>query len=308
VHVPEGPLDRDQIEHFRTYGYTVLEDCFDTGPGSVAEAWCRRTWRRSGYDPDDADTWTKAKIHFPVTERRAIEKVAPKALAAMHQLVGGPERMARFESLSDAFIVNYHWRADQPYVPPSAGAKGWHKDGDFFVHFLDSPEQALLTIFMWSDVLPDGGGATYIAADSPPVVARWFAEHPEGAAAFGPDVDPSLDPSVTVMNAREWIAECRDFREIHGRAGSVAFMHPFMLHAASQNLRGYARMIANPPAHLREPMRFDRPDGRYSVVERTILDTLGVDRFDYRPTGRRQRLVPPRVLRWKEFQRQGRSA
>lgn len=38
------------------------------------------------------------------------------------------------------------------------GLDGWHNDGDFFVHFLDSPEQALLVIPLWSDIEMKGGG------------------------------------------------------------------------------------------------------------------------------------------------------
>ena len=66
--------------------------------------------------------------------------------------------------------------ATRPARPPAAG--GWHKDGSFFRHFLDSREQGLLTIVYWSDVEPQGGG-TFIAPDSIKVVARYLAEHPE---------------------------------------------------------------------------------------------------------------------------------
>jgi hypothetical protein len=56
--------------------------------------------------------------------------------------------------------------------------RGWHKDGDFFRHFLVSAEQALLTFVLWTDMLHKGGG-TFVAADSVPVVARFLAEHPD---------------------------------------------------------------------------------------------------------------------------------
>jgi hypothetical protein len=44
-------------------------------------------------------------------------------------------------------------------------------DGDFFVHFLDSPEQALLVIPLWSDIVPKGGG-TVICADGIKPIAK----------------------------------------------------------------------------------------------------------------------------------------
>ena len=62
------------------------------------------------------------------------------------------------------------------------GSVGWHKDGDFFRHFLDSPEQGLLTFVLWSDIEPRGGG-TFVAADSVPVVARTLAAAPGGRTA-----------------------------------------------------------------------------------------------------------------------------
>ena len=55
---------------------------------------------------------------------------------------------------SDGFIINFGLGADQPWQPPSPEVSGWHKDGDFFRHFLDSPEQGLLTIVVWSDIYP----------------------------------------------------------------------------------------------------------------------------------------------------------
>lgn len=46
-----------------------------------------------------------------------------------------------------------------------------HNDGDFFVHFLDSPEQALLVIPLWSDIVPRGGG-TVVCADGIKCIAK----------------------------------------------------------------------------------------------------------------------------------------
>jgi hypothetical protein len=47
----------------------------------------------------------------------------------------------------------------------------WHNDGDFFVHFLDSPEQALLVIPLWSDIEHKGGG-TAICGDGIKYIAK----------------------------------------------------------------------------------------------------------------------------------------
>ena len=47
----------------------------------------------------------------------------------------------------------------------------WHNDGDWFTHFLDSPEQALLVIPLFSDIKPKGGG-TVICTDGIKLVAQ----------------------------------------------------------------------------------------------------------------------------------------
>jgi hypothetical protein len=73
-------------------------------------------------------------------------------------------------------------------------------------------------------------------------------------------------------------------------------LHPYTLHATSQNVLGISRIITNPPLALAEPMQFDRADADdFSLVERAVLRGLGVDRLDFVPTSRRERVVPQRV-------------
>jgi hypothetical protein len=184
--------------------------------------------------------------------------------------------------------------ADREWEAPSASAPGWHKDGDFFRHFLDSPEQGLLTLVLWSDIEPRGGG-TFVAADSVGPVARLLASRPEGIL---PD---EFDYGVL-------IAQCDHFVETTGRLGDVVLLHPYVLHAVSQNHRGTARFITNPPITLREPMRFDRSDpAEQSPVERAVLRALGVERLRFAATGPRERVVPERELRQRRMREEERA-
>jgi hypothetical protein len=48
-------------------------------------------------------------------------------------------------------------------------------------------------------------------------------------------------------------------------------------------------------------MCFDRPDDDYSLVERAVLQGLGVDRLDFRITGERERVIPEREQRQKKM-------
>ena len=167
------------------------------------------------------------------------------------------------------------WREeiDQSWQAPSAAVGGWHKDGSYFRHFLDSREQAQLIVLLWSDVAARGGG-TFIAPDSVPVVARYLAQRPAGA---GPGEFGDL------------VHECREFAELTGPCGTLAILHPFMLHASSHNHSGRPRFMSNPPLVLREPMRLQRSDpGAYSLLERATLHALGVDHYEFRPTAPRE--------------------
>lgn len=69
-----------------------------------------------------------------------------------------------------------------------------------------------------------------------------------------------------------------------------------MLHSASKNHTRALRVITNPPISLKEPFNFNRenPD-EYSLVERKTLKALGVDRFEFKITTERRRIIPARL-------------
>ena len=279
--MPYRMLTDEQAEHFLRRGYVVVSDCFSR---DEARRWTDRAFDRLGYRRDDPSTWTQGRVHMPRMETWEVREFAPKAWAAMADLLGGEECIAQPAFWGDSFIVNFNDGADRPWQPPSAESPGWHKDGDWFVHFLDSPEQGLLTLVVWSDIGPQGGG-TFVAADSVAVVARFLRDHPDG-----------LRPEQ--FRFREMIAECREFVEVMGSVGDVVLLHPYILHASSQNPSGIPRFITNPAVSLKEPMQFDRSDpGDYSLVVRAVLHGLGVERLAFAPTGERARIVPERVRR-----------
>jgi hypothetical protein len=272
-------LDADQVEHFLSRGHVIIPACFSR---AVAAEWVGEAWVRLGYDPDDPHTWAEPRVHMPSLRQVDVAQFAPRAYEAACQLLGGEERMVRPWHWGDSLIGNFTFGADQPWQPPSAAVGGWHKDGDFFRHFLDSPEQGLLVFVLWSDIHPRGGG-TFIAADSVPVVARYLAERPEGVL---PDA----------FDFAGMARRCTDFVEVTGRAGDVVLLHPYMLHAVSQNVLGVPRFISNPPVSLVEPMRFDRTNpADFSLVERAVLRGLGAESYSFRASAPRERVVPERV-------------
>jgi hypothetical protein len=273
-------LTDEQIDSFLERGYVTVHGCFTH---ARARPRLDAAWTRLGYDPGDPRTWREKRVHMPTTQRVEVKDFAPRAWQAVCELLGGEGRIAQPYTWGDGFIANLGLGADEPWRPPSPSSPGWHKDGDFFRHFLDSPEQALLTIVLWSDIEPRGGG-TFLALDSVRPVARLLADQPGGVL---PDEFPY----------DELIAQCREFAEVTGRLGDVVLLHPYMLHAVSQNHRGTARLITNPAITLKAPMRFNRADPTaFSPVERGVLRALGVDRLDFRPLASRERVVPQREI------------
>ena len=222
-------LTESDVNHFIEKGHVILKGCFSR---ELAEEWRAFGFKRLGYDPDNPTTWEQPRVHLPSMNRVLIEDVAPRAWDAICDLLGGEDRIVNLwgdgkPGWSDGFIINFGLGADAPWQPPSPDVGGWHKDGDFFRHFLDSPEQGLLTIVVWSDIYPKSGG-TFVACDSVQHVAQRLYEHPEGLlpGGFGQLID-----------------KCEDFVEITGEAGDVVLLHPLHL------TRRFAESIRSRPFH-----------------------------------------------------------
>ena len=279
-------LTDEQVGSFLDKGYLVVNDCLDM---RVANGWIDEAYQRLGYRKDDPGTWVKDIVWMDHKNQMPVRQIAPRAWDAILDVVGGEDRLEQqvmeikpsghFTSInsfmwSDAFVVNFHRGADQPWQPPSPRVGGWHKDGSYFRHFLDSREQALLTVVLWSDMLHQGG-ATFIAPDSVRVVARYLYEHPEGVAPHD-------------FKFQELISQCTQFEEITGKAGDFVILHPFMLHASSQNVLRRPRFMSNPPIVLKEPMNFNRENPEnFSLLERATLHYLGLERLDFKPVAQR---------------------
>jgi hypothetical protein len=283
---PFQVLTPEQAQHFVEKGYVRISGCVDP---DLARQWTDEAYGRLGYDRDDRTTWTKDIVWMDRNHVAPISELSPRGWAALSDVAGGADRIdnrvmeiesQHFTTInstewSDAFIVNFRRGADKPWMQPSPAAGGWHKDGSFFRHFLDSREQALLTIVYWSDVEPQGGG-TFIAPDSIRHVARYLADHPEGVPNDGHAFSDLID-------------RCEEFVEVTGKVGDFIILHPFMLHASSNNHSGRVRFMTNPPVVLKEPMNLNRdnPDD-FSLIELATLHALGVDRYDFRPTAPRE--------------------
>jgi hypothetical protein len=286
-------LSQSDIDSFITRGYVKLGACFSR---ELAFDLTSRACQRLHCSLDDPSTWPSGRMRPPESQRVSFESIAPKAWQAACELVGGAERVLLPCTWGDGFIIHFGRQPELEWQPPSSSHNpnsNWHKDGDFFRHFLDSPEQGLLVIGVFSDIEPRGGG-TYLACDSVGHVARLLAEHPEG-----------LLPSELIAPVRAIVQRCEAFSEATGVIGDVYLLHPFMVHSHSINASSRARFIVNPPVKLREPMCFARQrPSDHSPVERAVLHALGVDRYEFVPSRPREAVVPERLAReraiWEE--------
>ena len=270
----EPGLTQLEREHFLEHGYVLLKGVF---PRDWALNEVREQFAANGMDADKPETWREPRMSLAPTKSLPIAEIAPRLRAAACEILGGDDRIRGGESLDNGMTASCFTGEGKPWSPPDE-RDPWHKDGYFFRHFLDSPEQALLSLPLWSDVVPQGGG-TYIAPQSVGVIARYLAEHPEG-------VHPNGFPNA------ELIRQCDERIEAVGSAGDVYLMHGYMVHTISANPNRRLRCISNGIFALEEPMNFNREDpADFSLLEQGVLRGIGVERYDFKPT--RERVQTP---------------
>ncbi|KAK7754228.1 hypothetical protein SLS62_003805 [Diatrype stigma] len=296
---PPAPLTDEEKAFFLAHGYVKLRGCFT--PAQAAEM-TAGAWTRLGMSATDRSTWTRARTNMPWHRTFDCAAFAPRAWAAICELCGGEARVSpESRRWGDSLIVSLGSAAGEGRPVPPKDLNEWHVDGDFFVHYLDSPEQALLVIPLFTDIVPEGGG-TMLCPDAIPKIARWLYDHPDGVS---PRMQPRSDPDFARELNLDWYRDvarsCDDssFVEATGEIGDVYLMHPLMMHCATSNALRRVRIITNPPVSLREPHCFDRPDGQYSLVEQKTLRALGrgpdAPLEGWRITAPREPVVPERV-------------
>jgi len=270
--MPYRVLDHDQVEEFISRGFICLRGAI---PQDFIEEATDNFWIRLGYDPHDPTTWSEDYFGMPRHRAWMPEDVVPKVWGASCDLLGGEDRTLQ-RPWSDSFVVNFGNGSDVPYEAPTPQTGGWHIDGDSYRRYLDSPELALLTVALFSDVQPKGG-PTVLLPESVALISRYLNKHRDG-------------PHIVDMGLKAIAEQCTEVVELTGDAGDVFLIHAYMLHAPSPNVLQVARIMHNPGIQLREPMCFDREDpSKYSPVERSILKGIGVDRLAYAPEGPRER-------------------
>ncbi|WP_308634909.1 phytanoyl-CoA dioxygenase family protein [Paenibacillus silvisoli] len=298
-------LTEEQVQHFIEKGWVKLEQAYPREEALKVQHFLWDELAKKGVRRDDKDTWTQPVVRLgdyvhPIHDGLNSDRLT----GAIEDLLGEGRWQygdARENVSWGGYIVNFG-----PEVPG-----GWHYDGSHFRHYLDSWEQGLLLVCLFSEVRK-GGSGTLVAEGSHNIVAKFLAQHPEGvglgeairecnkhpwlAALVGKKDKQASDDiyadatAAAGLHARK--AHLETFMnetyedpagyslrvvETTGGPGDLVLCHPFLYHAPSDNELGVPRFMCNRVAPTKERMNFNRENPEdYSVVERMIRASLGL--------------------------------
>jgi hypothetical protein len=308
-------LTKEQVEQFMENGWVKVEQAFPKEAALNAQQVVWGHVEKRGALQNDPTTWTKEMIQInesydndefqlcnSLRMADAIEDLIGEGRGAFRNVYGETAEKTSY----GWWPVNFSKGADNPWDIPTGG---WHWDGIQFKHFIDSPDQGLLCLCLFSEIGHHGGG-TLIAEGSHKLVAKFLAQYPDGIElkdaipianrshpwlreltnAKG-EVDNSKgvydtvkeeDPIVQGNRMEKflnWTTDSDGVRlrvlETTGGPGDVILCHPFLYHAASQNHSGVVRFMCNRTTELKEHLKLFREDPtEYSPLELSIRNAL----------------------------------
>ncbi|CAF3465317.1 unnamed protein product, partial [Fusarium graminearum] len=267
-------LTEEQKQHFIENGWLKIEGAFTP---EQAAPMLKDVEERLGVDLNDKSTWKQWRINLKPNRWVQASEFAPKAWEAICELSGGEQRLDPEGCFwSNGFIVNLGDSAYEGKPSPLEGLDQFHTDGQFFVHYLDSPEQGIFCVPLWTDIVP-GGGPTALCSGTVGTVAKWLYDHPDGT---NPDLLPRghprfNDPNGTNLDWSNQVARANGRFDLGtGKVGDVFLLHPFLVHSPTRNEKKLFRAITNSKTSLKEPNLLHRADGKYSILEQTIRSGL----------------------------------
>jgi ectoine hydroxylase-related dioxygenase (phytanoyl-CoA dioxygenase family) len=236
-------------EQFIEDGYVVLRQAFPREVAASGQSFIRS---QIGSIPEGAARPRQRIIHLrEVFSGAPFDRVMnPRLHGALEHLMGAGRA-----------IIHGHFGWWPVLLPGFAGPGGWHVDGTGFQHHLTSPEQGLVTVFLFSDVAPGDGGTAIVRGSHQSVAQLLASAEPAGLS------DQQLHRRLPRVKLSRVV-------ELTGEAGDVAMLHPFVIHGFSANRGSRIRFACNPRYSLSRPMELDRADGAHSPVEEAIRRAL----------------------------------
>ncbi|MBA3686478.1 MAG: phytanoyl-CoA dioxygenase family protein [Planctomycetes bacterium] len=256
--LPPSTLTNAEVDAFVRDGYLAVPGLI---PSAVVAAVQPQIIAALGDTPAHPERWDHGNGYLLKDSPRAAQvgqRFTDRYRGILADLCG-PGRFV----MPDDFLGYMPIRFPQPTAPAWRPAV-MHVDGNHFHHHVDSREQGLIAVELWSDIAPEGGG-TAIRVGSHRVVSRLLASH-----------EPAGIASAALSLAAIASAAHLPVIEAIGAAGSVLFMHPHTLHGSSTNRSDRVRLAGNLCISLHEPMRLDRGDlQQCSPVEWSIVHSMG---------------------------------
>ncbi|TLV03279.1 phytanoyl-CoA dioxygenase family protein [Dyadobacter luticola] len=241
-------LTETQVRHFIEKGYIRLDDTFSA---ELAEQGREILWKDTGCDPTNPATWTKPVIRLGDYAQEPFRQAvnAPRLHKAFDQLVGAGKWLPRY-SLG-TFPVRFPSENDP-------GDTGWHVEAsfpgnepvDYFKWRINvkSRGRALLMLFLFSDIEEN---------DAPTRIRE--GSHIKVASIL----EPFSDDGLTFIELAERLNSTEGLPEVSatGKAGTVYFCHPFLVHSAQSHRGQNPRFMAQPPL---------MPAGEFNIYDSEI--------------------------------------
>lgn len=250
-------LSEVQVETFVSDGFLHLPGAFDAATAAA----CRELlWEATGCDPKRPSTWTEPVVRVWASKEPPFLEASrsPRLCGALDDLVG-KNRWLPKRGLG-TFPIRFPSEVDP-------GDAGWHIDGSFEGEGglrvnLHSRGRALLCLYLFSDVEPDGA----------PTRVRVGSHR-----AVPPILRDSGDDGRLAGEVAAQIQDLESFPVVPavGSAGDVFLCHPFLVHAATWPHRGKApRFLGQISTEPTEPLSLHRRASEESPVERAIREAL----------------------------------
>ncbi|MGE6575974.1 phytanoyl-CoA dioxygenase family protein [Paenibacillus xylanexedens] len=295
-------LTKEQIDQFIEKGYVHIKGVYSREDALQAQTFLwGKLEENAGIYRNDRSTWKEGMVILKEHYRNdSFDRCNTKLFADVIDDLVGENRVIQRSVYGETnsfpawgwWPVNFSMGGDSSWTVPR---DGWHWDGLNYRYYIDSPEQGLVCLCLFSDIA-FRGGSTLLVEGSHRLVAKFLSQHPEGImvpdeiykfheqhtyfSELSGQSDDGRDAEERVnyyMNTTHTAEDGTRLRvvETPGNAGDVILLHPFLIHAASPNHTGTPRFMCNRTSTLKNRMRFDRENyDKESPLELSIRITL----------------------------------